>query len=136
MILPPAWQEKLAHLRVAELFTGILGLGAVVYGASILVMPGTYLALPSFAQAFAFVPPHWWGVVMVSLGVAMVSLLAHSRAAAAVPTFLLGIIWGLLVVSISLAPGFAAPAPIVYGMLFFLTLAAGLACMVPREVKR
>lgn len=136
MILPVSWQEKLAHLRVAELFTMILGAGAAVYGASILAMPGTYLALPSFAQAFGVVAPHWWGTVMVGLGVAMVSLLAHSRAAAAVPTFLLGIVWGLLVVSISLSPGFAAPAPIVYGMLTLLTLTAGLACLVPREVKR
>jgi hypothetical protein len=133
MILPTSWQEKLAHLYVTELFTVILGVGSGVFGASILAVPASYRGIPSFAQAFALVAPPWWGMAMVALSVAMLSLLAHSRAAAAVPTFLLAIVWVLWVVPIALSPGFAPSAPIVYGMISMLTLAAGLACLVPRE---
>ncbi|WHE35140.1 hypothetical protein [Microbacterium sp. BDGP8] len=135
MILPARWQRKLAHLYVPEMFAVILGLGSAVFGASILAMPGSYRDVPSFAQAFAFVAPHWWGLAMVVLGVAMLSLIAHSRAAAAVPTFLLGLVWAAWVLPIAASPGFAPSAPIVYTMLSVLTLAAGLACLVPREVK-
>ncbi|QLD10881.1 hypothetical protein [Microbacterium oleivorans] len=135
MILPATWQRKLAHLYVPEMFAVILGLGSGIFGASILAMPSSYRSIPSFAQAFVFVAPHWWGMVMVVLGVAMLSLLTHSRAAAAVPTFLLAIVWVLWVVPIALSPGFAPSAPIVYGMISVLTLAAGLACLVPREEK-
>ncbi len=135
-MIPAAWRDKLAHLYVPELFTAILGAGSAIFAITILAMPGRYREIPSFAQAFAIVPPHWWGLVMLAVSVAMLSLLAHSRAAAAVPTFVLGAVWVLWVVPIALSPGFAPSAPIVYGMISLLTLAAGLACLVPREERR
>lgn len=135
-MIPAAWRDKLAHLYVPELFTGILGLGSAIFAITVLTMPARYQEIPSFATAFAIVPPHWWGLVMLAVSVAMLSLLAHSRAAAAVPTFILGAVWVLWVVPIALSPGFAPSAPIVYGMLSALTLAAGLACLVPREERR
>lgn len=135
-MIPAAWRDKLAHLYVPELFTAILGVGSGVFAITVLTMPARYQEIPSFAQAFAIVPPHWWGLVMLAVSVAMLSLLAHSRAAAAVPTFLLGAVWVLWVVPIVLSPGFAPSAPIVYGMISLLTLTAGLACLVPREERR
>lgn len=135
-MIPAAWRDKLAHLYVPELFTTILGVGSGTFAITVLTMPDRYREIPSFAQAFAIVPPYWWGLVMLAVSVAMLSLLAHSRAAAAVPTFILGAVWVLWVVPIVLSPGFAPSAPIVYGMISLLTLAAGLACLVPREERR
>ncbi len=134
-VIPARWTRKLSHLYVPELLVGILGAGSAAFGITVITMPGRYREIPSFAQAFAIVPPHWWGLVMMIVSVAMLSLLAHSRAAAAVPTFMLAGAWISWVVPIVLSPGFAPSAPIVYGMISLINLVVGLACLVPREGK-
>lgn len=131
-VIPTAWRYKLAHIYLAEIITVILGAGAGVFGATIVATPAAYERVPSFAQAFALVPPPWWGLSMVVLSVLMVALLVHSRAAAAIPTFLLGIVWVLWVLPIAFSPNFAPSAPIVYTVLALLTLVAGMACLVQR----
>lgn len=127
------WARKLSHLYIPELFAAIIGGGSAAFGITVITMPDRYREIPSFAQAFVFVAPPWWGIVMVALGVAMLALLAHSRAAAAVPTFALGAVWVLWLLPIAWSPGFAPSAPIAYGMISMLNLAVGLACLVPRE---
>ncbi|WP_439593880.1 hypothetical protein [Microbacterium sp.] len=132
-MIPLRWRYKLAHIYLAEILTVILGLGALWFGASILTDPTGYAQLTSFRQAFKLVAPQWWGLTMVILAVAMIALLAHSRVAAAIPTFILGIVWVLWVIPITLSPGFAPSAPIVYSILSAITLVVGLACLVSRE---
>lgn len=131
-VIPTAWRYKLAHIYLAEIITVILGIGAGVFGASIVATPADYERIPSFARAFDLVPPQWWGLTMVVLAVLMIALLVHSRAAAAIPTFLLGIVWVLWVLPIALSPNFAPSAPIVYTVIAALTLVAGMACLVGR----
>lgn len=131
-VIPTAWRIKLAHIYLAEIITVILGLGAAVFGASIVATPDAYRQIPSFRQAFNVVAPQWWGLTMVVLGVLMVALLIHSRAAAAVPAFLLGIVWVSWVLPIVFSPGFAPSAPIVYSVISLLTITAGMACLVQR----
>lgn len=132
-MIPHRWRRRLAHHYLPEVFAAILGTGSAAFGATILLLPDGYRKIPSFAQAFAVVAPQWWGIVMMALSVAMLALLAHSRAAAAVPTFALGGVWVLWLLPIAWSPGFAPSAPIAYGMISMLTLAVGLACLVPRE---
>lgn len=134
-MIPTSWREKLGHLYLPELLASIIGLGSGGFGITVITLADQYRQVKSFAQAFAVVAPQWWGIVMVSLSVAMIALLTHSRAAAAVPTFLLGIVWTAWVVPIVLSPGFAPSAPIAYSMISALTLTAGLACLIPREEK-
>lgn len=131
-VIPTAWRYKLADIYLTEVITVILGLVGAVFGASIVAVPKDYARVASFAQAFAIVPPPWWGLTMVVIGVLMVTLLVHSRAAAAVPTFLLGIVWVAWVLPIAFSPNFAPSAPIVYTALAVLTLVAGMACLVER----
>ncbi|MDF2990811.1 MAG: hypothetical protein K0S37_1325 [Microbacterium sp.] len=131
-IIPSAWRYKLAHIYLPEIITVILGLGAGAFGVSIIALPEAYEQVPSFRQAFRLVPSQWWGLTMVVLAVLMVALLIHSRAAAAVPAFLLGIVWVLWVVPIAFSPNFAPSAPIVYSVISALTLVAGMACLVQR----
>lgn len=135
-VIPLSWRIKLAHIYLTEGLTVILAVAAGWFGSSIVLDPGAYGRVPSFQQAFRFVPPHWWGLTMVILAVAMLALLIHSRAAAAVPTFLQGIVWVSWVIPIAFSPGFAPSAPIVYSALSALTLLAGLACLVKREEAR
>ncbi|MDQ1111141.1 hypothetical protein QE418_000589 [Microbacterium testaceum] len=131
-VIPTAWRYKLAAIYLTEVITVILGTVGAVFGASIVAAPKDYARIPSFAQAFAFVAPPWWGLTMVILGVLMVALLVHSRAAAAVPAFLLGIVWVLWVLPIAFSANFAPSAPIVYTALALLTLVAGMSCLVER----
>lgn len=131
-VIPSAWRYKLAHHYLPEVIAVILGVGAGVFGASIIATPDAYRQIPSFQAAFAFVAPQWWGLTMVVLGVLMIALLVHSRAAAAVPAFLLGIVWVSWVVPIVFSPGFAPSAPIVYSVISLLTIVAGMACLVQR----
>lgn len=135
-MIPAKWRRRISDHLVPELLAGILGLGSAIFAITVLAMPDRYREIPSFAQAFALVAPHWWGLVMLVVSVAMLSLLAHSRAAAAAPAFTLAGVWVLWVVPIALSPGFAPSAPIVYGMISLITLVVGLACLVPREEKR
>lgn len=132
-LLPPTWRRKIAYLYLAESLTTILGVVSVLFGASIVTMNSQYVGIKSFQVAFAVVDPQWWGLGMVGLGMLMVSLLGHSRRAAAVPTFCLGIVLVLWVVPIIFSPGFAPSAPIVYSALSALTLLTGLALLVERE---
>lgn len=131
-VIPTAWRYKLAHIYLAEIITVILGLGGGVFGASIIATPGAYEQIPSFRLAFSFVAPQWWGLTMVILGVLMIALLIHSRAAAAVPAFLLGIVWVAWVLPIVFSPHFAPSAPIAYSVISALTIVAGMACLVQR----
>lgn len=131
-VIPATWRYKLADIYLAEVITVILGLVGAVFGASIVAAPKDYARIPSFAQAFAIVPPAWWGLSMFALGVLMVALLVHSRAAAAVPAFLLGMVWVAWVLPIAFSPNFAPSAPIVYTALAMLTLVAGMSCLVGR----
>lgn len=134
-MIPVAWRDKLAHVYLPELLVSIIGAGSLAFGVTIVTMPDRYREIPSFAQAFDLVPPAWWGTIMLCLGAVALALLAHSRAATAVPMFALGGVWILWVVPIALSPGFAPSAPIAYGMISLLTLASALACLVPREEK-
>lgn len=132
-VIPLSWRIKLAHNYLTEALVIILVIASGWFGASIVVDPNEYRRVLSFQQAFEVVPPHWWGLSMVVLAVAMLALLIHSRAAAAIPTFLLGIVWVSWVIPIAFSPGFAPSAPIVYSALSAFTLLAGFACLVPRK---
>lgn len=132
-LLPLSWRSKFAHTYLVEILTVILGVSSAFFGASILTMTETYRRIVSFQEAFRWVAPQWWGLTMVVLSVLTIALLVHSRAAAAVPLFLLGIVWVLWLVPIVMSPGFAPSAPIVYGALSTVTLAVGYACLVGRE---
>lgn len=131
-VIPTAWRYKLAHIFLPEIITVILGMGGAVFGATIIANPDAYRQIPSFRQAFTIVPPPYWGLTMVVLGVLMVALLVHSRAAAAVPAFLLGIVWVSWVLPIVFSTGFAPSAPIAYSVISALTIVAGMACLVQR----
>lgn len=132
VVIPLSWRLKLAHIYLPEVIAVILGLVAAIFGVSIIAVTAEYERIPSFAQAFVIVPPQWWGLTMVVLGVLAVAMLIHSRAAAAVPLFLLGIVWVAWVLPIAFSPKFAPSAPIVYTALALLTLVAGMACLVER----
>jgi len=132
-LLPRSWRSKFAHTYLVEILTVILGFSTAGFGASILIMTPAYRPIVSFQQAFRWVAPEWWGLTMVVLGVLAVALLIHSRAAAAIPIFLLGMVWVAWVIPIVLSPGFVPSAPIVYGALSAVTLAVGYACLVGRE---
>jgi hypothetical protein len=132
-VIPRSWRYKLAHIYLAEIFAAILGVGAGVFGATVVALPDNYRQVPSFKEAFALAPPQVWGLSMVVLAVAMLTLLIHSRAAAAIPTFLLGIVWVLWVVPVAMSPGYAPSAPIIYTIISALTLVTGAACLVRRE---
>ncbi|WP_292729585.1 hypothetical protein [Microbacterium sp. UBA837] len=135
-IIPSSWRDKLAHAYLPETFASIIAVGSLAFGVTIVIMPDFYAGITSFALAFAFVEPHWWGLVMVALSVAMLTLLFTSRQAVAVPTFLLGMVWVLWVVPIAAVPGFAPSAAIAYWMISLLTITTGLACTVRREESR
>lgn len=131
-IIPRSWRVKLAHHYLVEILTVILAIGSGVFGVSIVTMTDAYRRVPSFAEAFRWAPPHAWGLVMVVLAAFAVALLIHSRAAAAIPTLLLGIVWAVWVIPIGVSPNFAPSAPIVYTILAMVTLVVGTACLVPR----
>jgi hypothetical protein len=132
-VIPTAWRYKIADNYLAELIITIIGIGSGIFGAAIVTMPREFAQTPSFSRAFEWAPPYVWGLTMVVLAVAMLTLLMHSRAYASIPTFLLAIAWVLWVVPIAMSPGFAPSAPIAYGTISLLTLVAGLACTVPRR---
>lgn len=132
-VIPTAWRYKLADIYLAELIISIIGVGSGTFGAAIVTMPAQFAQNPSFSQAFRWAPPYVWGLTMVVLAVAMLTLLTHSRAYASIPTFLLAIVWVSWVVPIAMSPGFAPSAPIAYGIISLITLVAGLACTVPRR---
>lgn len=132
-LLPGSVRYKLAHIYLAEIFVCIIGVGSMVFGATLVSLPAVYARLTSFALAFSWLEPHWWGLIMVSLSVAMLCLLVHSRQAASIPTFLLGMVWVMWVIPIALVPGFAPSAEVAYWMISLLTVTTGFACMVPRS---
>lgn len=132
-VIPTAWRYKIADNYLAELIIGIIGVGSGIFGAAIVMMPRQFAQNPSFSKAFEWAPPYVWGLTMVVLAVAMLTLLMHSRAFASIPTFLLAIVWVSWVLPIAASPGFSPSAPIAYGIISALTLVAGLACTVPRR---
>lgn len=132
-VIPSAWRYKIADNYLAELIIGIIGVGSGIFGAAIVMMPREFAQNPSFSKAFEWAPPYVWGLTMVVLAVAMLTLLMHSRAFASIPTFLLAIVWVSWVLPIAMSPGFSPSAPIAYGIISALTLVAGLACTVPRR---
>lgn len=125
--------EKLEHVFFPELAAVLMGIISVALGGTIVLMPGRYAEIESFRQAFAIVPAQVWGLAMVCLGLAMTLLLIPSRVYAAVPTFLLGLVWLAWAIPIVATPNFAPSAPIVYGGLCAFTGLIGLACLVERK---
>lgn len=132
-VIPTAWRYKLADNYLAELIACVVALTSGTFGIAVVALPDQFRQATSFRQAFEWFPPYVWGLPMVMLAVLMLGLLAHSRIAAALPTFLLAIVWIMWVVPIALSPGFIPSAPIVYTAIAVFTMIAGFALMVPRR---
>lgn len=132
-VIPFAWREKITDTYLAEMITCLVAVSSGAFGVAIVALPDQFRQATSFQQAFAWAPPYVWGLPMLVLSVLMLGLLTHSRAAAALPTFMLAIMWVAWVVPIAMSPGFIPSAPIVYTALALFTMLAGFACMVPRR---
>ena len=132
-VIPTAWRYKLADNYLAELITCLVALSSGAFGVVIVALPEQFRQAASFRQAFEWLPPFAWGLPMLVFAVLMLGLLTHSRIAAALPTFLLAIMWVAWVVPIAMSPGFIPSAPIVYTALALFTMLAGFALMVPRR---
>lgn len=84
-VIPPAWRDQLTDKYLVEVLTAVLAVGATAFGVVVIVTAHELAHVGSFRQAFAWAPPHAWGLTMVVLGVLMIGLLVHSRLAASVP---------------------------------------------------
>ncbi len=132
-LIPPSWRDKLTDIYLAEVFAAIIALGSTAFGVVVIVTADDLGRVLSFRQAFAWAPPHVWGLAMVVLGVLMLGLLAHSRLAAAVPTGLLALMWVLWSLPIVQSTGFVWTAFVIYSTIAALTAATAFACLVPRR---
>lgn len=132
-VIPTAWRDKLTDIWLPETFAAIIAIVSTAYGVVVIVTAPDLLRVLSFRQAFAWAPPHVWGLSMVVLGVLMLGLLAHSRLAAAVPAVLLALAWVAWSLPIIQSPGFVWTAFVIYAGMAALTLATAFSLLVPRR---
>lgn len=126
-------RDRLAGIYLAESLTILVGVGTAAFGSILISLPEPIRKTPSFRATFAMLPVHVWGLGAVLLGVLMVTLLLHSRAAAAIPALLTAAGTALWAVPIIFTPGSIPTAPVVYIFAALVALLAGVACLVPRE---
>lgn len=132
-VIPPAWREQLTDKYLVEVLAAVLAVAATAFGVVVIVTAHELAHVGSFRQAFAWAPPHAWGLTMVVLGVLMLGLLVHSRLAAAVPAGLLALVWVAWSLPIVQSPGFVWTAFVIYSTIAALTMVAAGACLVPRR---
>lgn len=135
-MVPRKWRTALAHYYLAEILTAVLAVGSSVFAGTLILNPGPLEATVSFHTTFQIAPPQAWGVSLLVTSVASLALLAHSRKLAAIPVFMLGIIWTGWTITIILSPGFTPTSPTIYAITSTFNLVIGVALSVEREKHR